>query len=290
MGHAWAHCGAVEALAGAEVTTRANSLRSVALELERLANHAGDLGAMAGDIGYLPTMSYLGRLRGDFLNLTAMICGNRFGRGLVRPGGVGFDLDGPATERMRERLAEAVADTRTAAGLMWRAPSVMSRFEGTGVVSKDTALSLGLVGGAARASELDRDARKDFPMPPGESFPSVVEESGDVRARADVRRREIDVSAGFIESRLRELPAGETRAVVGPLAADSLAVCVVEGWRGEICHAALTDGAGRFARYKVVDPSFHNWPGLAMALRDEAISDFPLCNKSFNLSYCGFDL
>jgi Ni,Fe-hydrogenase III large subunit len=101
---------------------------------------------------------------------------------------------------------------------------------------------------------------------------------------------EIDHSVAFVLARLRSLPGGSVRIEPGPLAPDSLAVSLVEGWRGEICHVALTDGTGRFAAYEVVDPSFHNWPGLALAMRGQAISDFPLCNKSFNLSYCGHDL
>lgn len=115
-------------------------------------------------------------------------------------------------------------------------------------------------------------------------------DSGDVFARARVRWMEVDHSARYIEDRLRSLPRGELKSSVGRLVPDSIAVSLVEGWRGEICHVALTDGMGRFRAYKVVDPSFHNWAGLAAAMRDQAISDFPLCNKSFNLSYCGFDL
>ena len=114
--------------------------------------------------------------------------------------------------------------------------------------------------------------------------------SGDVFARAYVRWLEIQRSSEFIREQLAALPDGARHAEVGPLAPDRLVVSLVEGWRGEICHVALTDAAGRFAHYKVVDPSFHNWMGLALALRNQEISDFPLCNKSFNLSYCGHDL
>ena len=114
--------------------------------------------------------------------------------------------------------------------------------------------------------------------------------TGDVFARAYVRWLEIVRSGEYVVGHLHKLHTGPTRVEVGPLAADSLVVSIVEGWRGPVCHVALTDAQGRFARYKVVDPSFHNWLGLALALRDQQISDFPLCNKSFNLSYCGHDL
>jgi len=113
---------------------------------------------------------------------------------------------------------------------------------------------------------------------------------GDVFARARVRSLEIQRSAQFIEEQVTAPPEGDLFETVGPPAPETLAVALVEGWRGEVCHVALTDNAGKFRRYKIVDPSFHNWPGLALAMRGQAISDFPICNKSFNLSYCGFDL
>jgi len=148
------------------------------------------------------------------------------------------------------------------------------------------------VGPAARACGLARDVRKTHPLGLFQfvHIPVSTWHTGDVFARAYVRALEIQRSVAFIRGLLRELPAGAIKAPVGQLRPNHLAVSLVEGWRGEICHVALTDGAGRFAAYKVVDPSFHNWSGLAMALRDQQISDFPLCNKSFNLSYCGFDL
>jgi Ni,Fe-hydrogenase III large subunit len=168
----------------------------------------------------------------------------------------------------------------------------MARFESTGAVSRRYAEDLGLVGPAARASGLERDARAEFPSGIHRFFqiPVSTSASGDVFARAYVRWLEIQRSAAFIRDQVRALPEGPARAAVGEPAPDSIAVSLVEGWRGEICHVAITDGRGRFAAYKVVDPSFHNWMGLAMALRGQEISDFPLCNKSFNLSYCGHDL
>jgi Ni,Fe-hydrogenase III large subunit len=292
VGHVTAYCQAVEALAGCRVPARAEVLRGLALELERLANHTGDLGALAGDVGFLPTASYCGRIRGDFLNLTALVCGSRFGRGLVRPGGVAFDLDEARVTQCLERLAAAYGDVANAAGLLWNSTSVGARFEGTGVVPRDVCLDLGLVGPAARACGVECDVRQDFPsgIYRFTQVPVSTWGTGDVFARAYVRWLEIQRSVAFIDGQLRAFPGGPHRADLGALRPDHVAVSLVEGWRGEICHVALTDAAGRFARYKVVDPSFHNWSALAYALRDQQISDFPLCNKSFNLSYCGHDL
>ena len=292
IGHATAYCQAVEALAGCRVPARAQALRGIALELERLANHAGDLGALAGDVGYLPTASFCGRIRGDFLNLTALLCGSRFGRGLVRPGGVGFDVEETRLAQLRERLQQAMRDVTVAVDLLWNTSSVRSRFENTGTVSQPTARELGLVGVAARACGLERDARAEFPsgIYQYSQIPVSTYHTGDVFARAYVRWSEMQRSAAFIEEQLAMWPSGSVRAKCGPLAEEAMAVSLVEGWRGEICHVAVTDERGRLAGYKVVDPSFHNWMGLALALRDQPISDFPLCNKSFNLSYCGHDL
>ena len=299
IAHATAYATVCEALAGTEAPLRAQWLQALALELERLANHTGDLGALANDVAFLPTSAACGKIRGDFLNLTALLCGNRFGRGLVRAGGCRHELDAPRAEQLLNRLKTALAEVDEAAGWLWDANSVRARFESTGAVSTEQAADLGLVGPAARASGLVRDVRFDHPAGWHRfaQIPVAVWPGGDVFARARVRWLECQRSGKFLAEQLAAPPEGEvwssafTRS--GPPEGgtpNTLAVALVEGWRGEVCHVALTDDAGRFRRYKIVDPSFHNWTGLALSLRNQAISDFPLCNKSFNLSYCGFDL
>jgi Ni,Fe-hydrogenase III large subunit len=292
VGHATAYCAAMEALADFQPPLRAQALRGIALELERLANHVGDLGALCGDVGYLPGASWLGRLRGEFLNLLFELSGSRFGRGLACPGGVEWDATAAQIKDLLARLAKADRDLGHVTDLVFGEPTVASRFEQCGPVPREMAAALGLVGPAARASGCDRDVRRDHPagIYRFTHLPVAVAELGDVMARALVRSVEAKRSLAFLREQLRELPDGLIGQEPPPLEPERLVVSLVEGWRGEIAHVASTDREGRLGTYKIVDPSFHNWFGLTLALRGQPISDFPLCNKSFNLSYAGHDL
>jgi Ni,Fe-hydrogenase III large subunit len=294
IGHSLCMAQNLEALTGIQPDQGAGIVRTIALELERLANHIGDLGALSGDVAFLPPANYFGRIRGDFLNLSLLICGNRFGKGLVRPGGVRFPLSEDIRQILNERLTELRPEVTHVLELLFNAATVRARFEGCGAVSCEDANHLGLVGPAGRASGLDYDVRRCFPTEryPQIDIPENKETTGDVYARAKVRHDEILQSLQIIES-LAAIPV-ETQCVsegtLNELPANSFSVALNEAWRGEVSHAVLTDENGKILRYKIKDPSFHNWNGLAMALRDTGISDFPLNNKSFNLSYCGFDL
>jgi Ni,Fe-hydrogenase III large subunit len=292
VAHVLAHCEALEALAKSEAPLRGQALRAAALELERVANHVGDLGALANDIGYLAGAAWFGRLRGDALGLSLELTGNRYGRGFCRPGGVTLDLDPDRARQMVARLAGLGREFREVCELFFGSNPVLARLEGTGTLEYETAEGLGMVGPSARASGCARDVRRDhasgfyrFAL-----IPSVRLDSGDVYARAMIRRLETEHALSFLSQTLTHLPKGEVRRPLGPLAPSSLAVALVEGWRGETAHVLCTGPAGEIARAKVVDPSFHDWMGLALAMRAQAISDFPLCNKSFNLSYAGHDL
>ena len=292
IGHASAACGAIEALARSRKTPRAQSIRGIALELERLANHLGDLGALSGDVAFHPASSYLARLRGECLNLLMTISGNRYGRGLIRPGGVAFDIPGEMATEIARRVDRLREDLGPVLQLLFDASSVQSRFEDVGVVTREQVIASGYVGLVARSCEVARDVRHDFAYGVFRfaQIPVAQAWAGDVQARALVRRLEIQRSIEFVSEQVSALPRGALRVECGALEPSELVVALEEGWRGEIAHIAMTDADGRIRRHKVVDPSFHNWSALAGAMAGNLISDFPLCNKSFNLSYAGHDL
>lgn len=292
IGHGEAHCGTLEALARCQKTPRAQAIRGIALEIERLANHIGDLGAIAGDIAYQPGAAYFGRMRGECLNALMTLSGNRYGRGLIRPGGVQFDLPPDMIDALRGNLGRLQVEIVPVAEAMLANGSVQARLEGVGVLTSEQCQRLGVVGPPARACEVPRDVRHDHPygLFRYAHIPVATTWAGDVLARTLMRWIELRRSLEFVLEQLAALPRGAIRVECGALRPGELAVCLTEGWRGEIVHLAVTDARGALRRYKVVDPSFHNWSALAAALPGNLISDFPLCNKSFNLSYAGHDL
>lgn len=294
VGHSTACARLFEAIKGKPADASAERWRATALEIERIANHCGDLGGLSTDIGYLFGAAHFGRLRGAALNLLLKITGNRFGRGLNRIGGIGLRVPGIAPEDLIGELSRLRTEVESVGTTMLDAPSVVARMEGTGRLLPHTAKTLQVVGMAARASGRDVDARRDFPSPAYVESPpaKVLLDAGDVMARARVRFMEMRASFDWLSGVLAAAASAGTIAAEGnpPASGRRLVVSVEEGWRGEIVHAAVVEGEGRITRYKVVDPSFRNWPALSFAVRKNVMSDFPVCNKSFNLSYSGADL
>jgi len=296
IGHSIAYSNAIEALSGIQITQKAEIIREIALELERIAVHIGDLGAISNDIAYQMGSAVFGVTRTLIINSLLDICGSRSGRGFIRIGGIIFDIDDVLQERIKTVLDKAIADVERTAKTMFSTSSVLLRLEKTGTVKKDKALELGFVGITARSSGLDLDIRKDHPYGNYDKLSIKCDHpnTGDVFARTYIRFAEIKKSAEIIMTLLAMLKSAKEDKLIletsNSLSPDSLVVSMVEGWRGEIAHTILTSNDGNIKRYKIKDPSFNNWMALALAVRGIGISDFPLCNKSFDLSYCGNDL
>jgi Ni,Fe-hydrogenase III large subunit len=293
IGHVWAYALAVEALSKTTISQRTQAIRAIMLEMERIAVHLADLGGISADIGFLPGDAVYGRIRTAVINTTLMICGSRFGRGMIRPGGVLFDIEPSFKKQMSAILNKVEKDVYKINTLLLNSPGVMSRLDHTGTVSKETAEALGLVGLMAKMAGCGIDSRLSHPIGIYKNEPITPHkaDTGDVFARVFIRISEITQSLRFINKFLNlGLPQGELFTKPGPPTPGHGVVTLIEGWRGEISHMVITNSSGAISSYKIVDPSFHNWFGLAQAVRGNGISDFPVCNKSFALSYCGHDL
>lgn len=286
VGHALAYCLAVEEATGTDVPEVAQQARALLLELERVHNHVADLGALCNDVGHAILNAHAQRVREELLRLNQLTTGHRLLRGGVLPGGAVLRaLPDPA------RTAALRADIREIAQLALGHTTVRDRFTGTARLPEQAARDLGCLGYVARASGLAADARIAHPfLADGSAPPAVpVHTAGDVLARFLVRAEEIEVSLDLIDRLAASLGAPGTYAV--PLAGGSgSGVGVVEGWRGAIATRLEISPDGTLARVKPVDPSFFNWPALPVALKATIVPDFPLANKSFNLSYAGNDL
>lgn len=300
IAYSLAYSNVIEAMKGISVSNKAQLIRKMALEMERAAIHIGDLGAIAGDIAYLMGASVFGATRTLVINTMLEFSGSRFGRGLLTPGGVNFDIDDEKIERALKTLNKVGADVSRMVKTMLKNSTVMSRLEKTGTISKERAEEIGLAGMAARAAGINIDSRFDYPDKwikelnlQKKKFDGV----GDVYSRFRLRYEEIIESISIIRKIFEKLKEFKNEPVNSGYevlnkenSKDAFVISVVEGWRGEVVHIAMSDNNGTLSRYKIKDPSFNNWYGLALAVRNNGVSDFPLCNKSFNLSYSGCDL
>ncbi|MDQ2657974.1 MAG: NADH dehydrogenase subunit [Bacteroidota bacterium] len=292
-GHTTAFVNLWEALCGFEAPAEIRFARTVALELERIAVHTGDLSAICTDIGYQLGSAVFGRLRTPIINFLQEWCGNRLGKSLIRVANNPW----PFSRTLASRLESIFLDYEKDFDEMWREfhklPSALARLEKTGVLSRDLAVSLGTVGPTARSSGLMRDIRATHPHGIYHQFSpiAIVKHHGDVYSRARLRHDEIVQSIYYLRRIIRKPPEPATAPVaIGKPAPDTFAIALTEGWRGEICHCAITNEKGELSELRIKDPSMHNWMALALAVRNNEISDFPICNKSFNLSYSGHDL
>ncbi len=296
IGHGLAHAQLIESLAGIEVCDALRIERCIALEMERIAVHIGDTAALCGDVAYQLGQVTCEALRTMVINTTQFWCGNRFGKGLVRPGGSNYPMTDETAAELLGVLAEVERRYGNVADCIYSLPSVLGRFEDIGTVTRQQAEGTGAVGMAARTCGIMRDIRRTHPFQYYKNLhvDPVILETGDVLARGMLRAlggkgigRNHSRVGRFVEKGRKNRRKPDYGYRLRP---DSFAVSLTEGWRGEICHSAVTDSKGNLTHYKVKDPSQHNWMALALAVRNQEISDFPVCNKSFNLSYCGHDL
>lgn len=286
VGHTLAFCQAVEDALGLPVPPGALRIRAVLLELERLYNHITDIGALCNDVGFGILNAHAQRIREQLLRINATVTGHRLLRGAIRPGTAAVDAMPDA-----EQLRTIAADIAEIVTIALDHTVVHDRFAGTAVLTNQQATDLGTLGYVARASGLDTDARRDQPShEPSPAFGVCTETAGDVLARFMVRAREIQISTDLIADLLDSPVKPDPEPVAGDVTSTGTGVGIVEGWRGTITHRIELRPDGTLSRLKIVDPSFFNWPALPLALTDAIVPDFPLTNKSFNLSYAGNDL
>jgi Ni,Fe-hydrogenase III large subunit/NADH:ubiquinone oxidoreductase subunit C len=297
VGHGLAFVQLIEALSDTDISPHLQIERCIALEMERIAMHIGDTAALCGDVAYQFGQVTCEALRTLVINAMQDWCGNRFAKGLIRPGGTNYPLSARTIEILSYTLFDACKRFMEVANHIYNYQGILARFERTGTLSTRQIELTGAVGMAARSTGVNRDIRASQPFQYFRILPyePVLLDSGDVYARGLLRKKEVEKSYIIIKKLIHELKNTEPFPAAKPdynllLRPESLGVSLTEGWRGEICHSCISGKAGNMKLYKIKDPSLHNWLALSLAVREQEISDFPVCNKSFNLSYCGNDL
>jgi Ni,Fe-hydrogenase III large subunit len=291
LAHALGYCEALEQIAGVLAPPRARLIRTIALELERLYNHVGDVGNVCAGASFHYGTSTGARLKERLQQTNERLAGNRFLRGLVVPGGVRLDLPDDLLGALAATLRDTLAGLDGLMGRIEANPSVFDRLDETGVLSHQAAVDLAVCGVAARASGVDRDARRDHPHgafagPEPPDLRVVTASHGDANARVTVRAMEARESIRLIGELVRRLEPGPLAvALAEPLPGGRIGISAIESPRGEAVHWLRTDAAGRVERYHLRSPSYHNWPAVVLAAETAIVPDFPLVNKSFELCY-----
>jgi Ni,Fe-hydrogenase III large subunit/Ni,Fe-hydrogenase III component G len=292
VAYAWAYAMAAEAAAGTTLPPRACWLRALLLERERIANHLGDLGFIGNDAGLAFALAQCSRLKEDVLRLNQAWTGHRYLMDAIVPGGVSCDLQESTVHAMREQMSTMAREVRQIKSIFDDHPGLQDRLIGAGQVMPELADRLGLCGLAGRASGAAWDLRVQFPCIPYDSLDVHIatHRNGDVAARTIVRFEEVLESLELCFAMLDRMPAGESRVDLAPPVDGSLGIGWIEGWRGEVMIALEAGPEATLRRVHPHDPSWQNWPLLEHAVIDNIVADFPLINKSFNLSYSGVDL
>ncbi len=288
----WAYCQALEGMAGCPVPYRAIWLRALCLELERLANHLGDLGALGNDAGFAFALAQFSRVKEELLREIKRALGQRYLLDAIVPGGTRVDLSGHAAVALAGRMAWVMGEVTDLRAIFDDHSGLRDRFTGAGILSPTLAMRLGVLGLAARASGQPLDARVDLSCKPYDELPpvKVVRSEGDVAARVAVRFEEVAESCRLVRSILTALPAGAHIAAARAPESGAFGVGFIEGWRGPVLVALEAGPDGSIRRCHPHDPSWQNWPAIEHAILNNIVPDFPLINKSFNLSYSGADL
>jgi Ni,Fe-hydrogenase III large subunit len=292
VAYSWAYCQALEGMSAARVPPRALWVRALGLELERIANHLGDLGALGNDAGFAVGLAQFSRLKEQLLRSTEHALGQRYLMDLVVPGGTRADLSSAAAADLTACVQSIAVEVETLRAIYDEHAGMRDRFSGAGTVTPALAAKLGLTGLAGRASGQAFDLRCDLPCEPYTDLSpaKVVRAEGDVAARVAVRFDEVMESIRLVKQIVQNLPPGGYRWPVPAAPDGSWGIGLIEGWRGPVLVALEAGEAGKIWRCHPHDPSWQNWPVLEHAIIDNIVPDFPLINKSFNLSYSGHDL